>query len=115
MVKRKRLEIDEPSLLSPLEERIMSYLWENPGSTVSEISRKLNVSLSSVAVTIDRLCKHGYVSRERKKMGGRIRYVYSPLLSREEAKRKMVEDILDTLMERFGDVVVSYFHRRLGR
>jgi predicted transcriptional regulator len=72
------------------------------------------VPLSSVGATIDRLCKHGYVSRERKRVDRRIRYVYSPVLSKEEAKKKMVEDILDTLMERFEDIVVSYFHRRSG-
>jgi predicted transcriptional regulator len=115
MVKRKRLEIDdELNPLSPLEERIMSFLWKNPESTAAEISRNLNVPLSSIAATVDRLCKHGYLSRERRRVDKRTRYVYSPVLSREEAKKKMIEDILDTLMDRFEDIVVSYFNRRSG-
>jgi predicted transcriptional regulator len=116
MVKRKRVEIKgEINLLSPLEEKIMEFLWKNPNSTVSEISQHLKVTLSSVAATIDRLVQHGYVIREKERVDGRMKYVYSPALTREEVNRRMVENILDTLMEKFGDIVVSYFQRRSGK
>ena len=116
MVKRKRMEISEGiNPFSPLEGKIMNFLWSNPNSTVAEISRSIDAPLSSVAATIDRLVQHGYVVRKKKKVGDRMKYVYSPTFSREEVRRKMVEDILDTLMEKFGDVVVSYFQRRVGR
>jgi|Deesub1362B_J571_1020462.scaffolds.fasta_scaffold08096_3 predicted transcriptional regulator len=113
MVKRKRVEIKgDINLLSPLEEKIMEFLWKNSSSTVAEISQSVEASLSSVAATIDRLIQHGYVIRKKKKVDGRMKYVYSPALMREEANRKMVEDILDALVEKFGDVVVNYFQQR---
>ncbi len=116
MVKRKRVEISEGiNPFSPLEEKIMNFLWSNPNSTVAEISRSIDAPLSSVAATIDRLVQHGYVIRKKEKVGDRMKYVYSPTFSREEVKRRMVEDILDTLMEKFGDIVVSYFQRRVER
>ena len=115
MVKKKRMDIgDNISPFSPLEERIMEYLWSNPDSGVAEISRSINAPMSSVAATIDRLARHGYVIRRKKKVGDRLKFVYSPAMSREETRRRAVESILDNLMERFGDVVVSYFQRRIS-
>lgn len=113
MVKRKRVEIEEEfSLLSPLEEKIMDFLWKNYDSTVSEIAEQVEAPLSSVAVTIDRLIQHGYVLRKKEKVDGRMKYIYSPALEKEEADRRMVEDILDSLMDKFGDAVVNYFQQR---
>jgi predicted transcriptional regulator len=115
MVKKKRVDIGEDiTLFSPLEEKIMDYLWSNPNVGVAEISRAINAPLSSVAATIDRLIRHGYVVRSKEKVGDRLKFVYSPALSREETRRRAVENILDNLMEKFGDVVVSYFQRRIG-
>ncbi len=116
MVKRKRVEIKgEINLLSPLEEKIMDFLWKSSNSTVSEISQHVEAPLSSVAATIDRLVQHGYVVRKKERVDGRMKYIYSPALTREEVNRKMVENILDTLMDKFGDIVVNYFQRRVRR
>jgi len=113
MVKRKRVELKgDINLLSPLEEKIMDFLWENSNSSVSKISQHVGAPLSSVAATIDRLVQHGYVIRKREKIDGRMKYIYSPALKREEANQKLVESILDTLVEKFGDVVVNYFQKR---
>lgn len=116
MVKRKRLEIEEGiNFLSPLEEKIMECLWKNSESTVAEIAKDLQAPLSSIAVTIDRLIQHGYVIRKKEKVSGRMKYVYSPILMKEDAKKKMVEDILDSLMDKFEDVVVNYFEEKSSR
>jgi len=113
MVKRKRVEIKgDINLLSPLEEKIMEFLWKNSSSTVAEISQNVEASLSSVAATIDRLIQHGYVVRKKEKVGGRMKYVYSAALMRKEANKKMVEDILNVLVDKFGDIVVNYFQER---
>jgi|GEM_PF-313273 predicted transcriptional regulator len=113
MVRKTRVEIENVGLLSPLEERIMSFLWSKQEATVAEISKSLKVSLSSTAGTLDRLCKHGYVSREKRKVDGRVKYVYQPAISNEEFKEKVVESILDKLMDKFGNIVVNYFNRKL--
>jgi predicted transcriptional regulator len=113
VVKRRRVEIGEDiSLFSPLEKRIMEYLWENPGSGVSEISNEIKAPLSSVAVTVDRLSESGYLEKKKERKGDRMRFVYYPTVSKTEAERKALEKILDALMEKFGDLVVDYFQRR---
>lgn len=113
MVKVERVEFDDKiSPLSPLEEKIMNFLWENGPSHVSLISQNINASLSSVAATLDRLVKNGLVERRQERIDGRRKFVYYPKLSREEITRKFVENVLDKLVENFGEVVVEYFHKK---
>ncbi|AIY91090.1 BlaI/MecI/CopY family transcriptional regulator [Geoglobus acetivorans] len=113
MVKKERIEFDENiSPLSPLEERIMDFLWTNGPSPIGVISESLNVTMSSVAATLDRLVKNGIVERRQEKVDGRRKFVYYPLLSKDDMVKMFVENILDRLVENFGDVVVEYFHRR---
>jgi len=113
MVKTERVEFDDKvSPLSPLEEKIMEFLWRNGPAHVALISEKINVSLSSVAATLDRLVKNGLVERKQEKVDGRRKFVFYPVLSRDELERKFVENVLDRLVANFGEAVVEYFHRK---
>ena len=42
----------------------MAFLWRNPGVTLSEVARELNVSLGSTSDLVDRLVEMGLVQRE---------------------------------------------------
>lgn len=42
----------------------MSFLWRNPGATLSEVARELNVSLGSTSDLVDRLVEMGLVQRQ---------------------------------------------------
>ena len=113
MVKIERVEFDEKiSPLSPLEEKIMEFLWKNGSAHVALISGKINASLSSVAATLDRLVKNGLVERKQEKIDGRRKFVFYPAVSRDELEKRFVENVLDRLVENFGEVVVEYFHRK---
>ncbi len=113
MVKVERVEFDEKmSPLSPLEEKIMEFLWKNGSAHVSLIAESIGAPLSSVAATLDRLVKNELVERKQEKVEGRRKFVYSPKLSRDELNVKFIEGVLDKLMENFGEVVVEYFHKK---
>jgi DNA-binding MarR family transcriptional regulator len=113
MVKKERIEIDDRiSALSPLEERIMEYLWNHGPSHVSKISESIGISISSVAATLDRLVRHGFVERRQEKIDGRRKYVYYAKLGKTDIERKFVEGVLDKLMSNFGEIVAEYFHKR---
>ncbi|WP_202320643.1 BlaI/MecI/CopY family transcriptional regulator [Archaeoglobus neptunius] len=113
MVREKRIEVDRISPFSPLEREIVQYIWENPGSGVSEISKGVSAPISSVAATLDRLVASGYALRKREKKDGRYRFLYYPTVSPKEAEKRVVEKILDTLMEKFGDLVIDYYHKKV--
>ncbi len=113
MVKVERVEFDEKiSPLSPLEEKIMEFLWKHGPSHVALIAEEIGASLSSVAATLDRLVKNGLVERKQEKIDGRRKFVFYPVVSRNELERRFVENVLDRLVENFGEVVVEYFHRK---
>jgi DNA-binding MarR family transcriptional regulator len=42
----------------------MAFLWRNPGTTLSEVARELNVSLGSTSDMVDRLVEMGLVQRQ---------------------------------------------------
>ena len=118
MVKKTRVDVSGKGLeqfFSPLEARIMEILWEKGKSTSSELSRILDTGLSSIAGTLDRLVKSGYVRREMVEEGGRFKFVYYPSQSKEEFAERITERILTNLIETFGEAVVDNFYKNLRR
>jgi|Deesub1362A_J573_1020465.scaffolds.fasta_scaffold00258_45 predicted transcriptional regulator len=116
MVKQLRLDVANEGLeqfFSPLEARIMELLWERGKMTTSQISKELNVSLSSVGGTLDRLVKTGYVGRTSVKEGTRFKYVYSPAISKDEFAESVTDRILSNLIETFGEIVVDNFYKKI--
>ncbi len=116
MVKKIRVEVSGRGLeqfFSPLEARIMDILWMKGKSTSSELSKILNTGLSSIAGTLDRLVKSGYVRREMMEEGGRFKFVYYPSQTKEEFAEKITEKILSSLIETFGEAVVDNFYKNL--
>ncbi len=114
MVKKERIELSEDmKIFSPLEEKIMRCLWNKKEATLSEISGCIEAPMSSVAATLDRLERNGFVRKEKKVVDGRKKFVFYPAVSEEEVERKFVENILDRLVEKFGEIVVDYFHKKV--
>lgn len=55
----------------PAQHRILMQLAVNPGINQKELARKLNVSPATVAISIKKLIKEGYISRENQKEDNR--------------------------------------------
>ena len=104
------------SVLSPLENDVLIVLWPNKALRVREIYQKLKkgrkVALTSVAVILDRLFEKGVVDRRIEAAKGGLRYVYFPKKDKKQFETSVVEETVNRLISKFGDVAVSYFNER---
>ena len=112
MVKVDRINISNKGLtkfFSPIEAQIMEVLWENNEMMTSEITKKTNIPLSSVAGTLDRLVKADFAKRKVDKNGQRVRYIYSATTTANNAANAITTRILDSLVDTFGAVAIENF------
>ena len=104
------------SVLSPLENDVLIVLWPGKALRVREIYQKLKkgrkVALTSVAVILDRLFEKGVVDRRIEAAKGGLRYVYFPKKDKKQFETSVVEETVNRLISKFGDVAVSYFNER---
>ncbi len=114
MVKLDQINISNDGLtkfFSPIEAAILRALWSGGEMTTSELTEKTNVPLTSVAGTLDRLVKAGYTTRRTESVNGRVRYVYEPTFSEEEAATEITTKILDSLVDAFGPLARENFSK----
>lgn len=116
---------DLESFLSPLESDVLKTLWVNADDSskpkemkVKEIYNllkgKRKVALTSIAVILDRLYEKKIVSRKMKTGRGGIHYVYYPCATRENLEESIVKNVVNKLIDNFGNVAVSYFNERFS-
>jgi DNA-binding MarR family transcriptional regulator len=118
MVKLDQINISNGGLtkfFSPIETSILKTLWEVDEMTVSELTTKTKIPLTSIAGTLDRLVKAGYAARRTENINGRVRYVYSPVFSEEEVAIEITTRILDSLVDVFGPLALENFSKYSGR
>lgn len=100
-------------VLGPLEELVMETLWNRGPSTVAEVQAALKgrreVAYTTTLTILGRLTKKGLL--ERSAVGNS--HVYSAVITREEFTGKVVEDVVDGLLEAFSQPALAYFARRL--
>ncbi|MCZ7396211.1 MAG: BlaI/MecI/CopY family transcriptional regulator [Candidatus Methanoperedens sp.] len=114
MVKLDQINISNNGLtkfFSPIEASILKTLWNEGEMTTSELTEKTKIPLTSVAGTLDRLVKAGYAARGMENVNGRVRYVYEPVFSEEEAATEITTKILDSLVDAFGPVALLNFSK----
>ncbi len=114
MVKLDQINISNDGLtkfFSPIEAAILRALWSGGEMTTSELTEKTNVPLTSVAGTLDRLVKAGYTTRRTENVNGRVRYIYEPAFSEEEAATEITTKILDSLVDAFGPLARENFSK----
>lgn len=78
----------------PQQGPILNLLFQNDGLSQAELARRLNVTAATVAVSVARLEKLGYVQRERNTQNHRA-YV----LALSETGRAQTQKLLDKLAE----------------
>ncbi len=100
-------------ILGRLEGRIMEIMWEKEKATAKEIFEALDIGKrSSVSILLKRLCEKGLLSREQEVAKGGTRYVYSVKIDKVTFERHVVQKVMDSLMETFGDRVKEYLEER---
>lgn len=106
-------------VLSPLEGDVLNVLWPDRQMRVRDIYRLLRkerkVALTSIAVILDRLFGKGVVDRKIEPARGGLRYMYFPKKDRKQFETSVVEETVNKLIGKFGDVAVAYFNERFVR
>ena len=118
-IKNKPLLSNFDSVLSPLEADVLNMLWPDKAMRVREIYAKLKgkrkVALSSVAVILDRLHERSIVDRKVETGRGGMRYIYSPRQDQRGFEKSVIENTVNTLMDKFGTTAISYFNERFAK
>ena len=104
------------SVLSPLESDVLNELWPDRELRVRDIyhivRKSKKIALTSVAVILDRLYERGIVDRKIETGRGGLRYLYFPKKNKKQFEKSVVEETVNKLIAKFGDVAVSYFNER---
>src|SRR3989338_5358290 len=119
-MKIKKIKMDKiKSILSPLEQDVLQYLWPNKTMRVREIyqllSPKRKVALSSIAVILDRLHEKGIVDRKVETARGGLRYLYYPKQDKKTFEKSVIDNAVNKLIDKFGVTAVSYFNERFSK
>ncbi len=103
-------------VLSPLEGDVLNVLWPDREFRVREIYKLLRkerkVALTSIAVILDRLFEKGVVDRKIESARGGLRYMYFPKKDKKQFEESVVEETVNKLIGKFGNVAVAYFNER---
>ena len=103
--------------LSPLEAEIIKKLASSKRYRTRDIYAlvKNKASKSSVSVILDRLYRKGLVNRTVETAKGGIRFVYTLEQNEEKFEKKVVENVVDSIIQRFGSKAVVYFNESLRK
>ncbi len=103
------------SFLGPLEAKVLDTIWaaEDRPLTVREVHKALGednkLAYTTIMTTMNRLYEKGVLDREVKSGKGGLYYVYWPRMKRDDFERSAIQDVLGSLMEKFGEKVTDCF------
>ena len=104
--------------LSPLESDVLRIVWSHGHLKVRQIhdriKKRKSIALTSVAVALDRLHKQGIVDRTINTGKGGLSYVYFPLKTKKEFEKKIIEQTVNSLLEKFGSAAAAYFNENFA-
>ncbi|MEW6663411.1 MAG: BlaI/MecI/CopY family transcriptional regulator [Bacillota bacterium] len=99
--------------LGSLEQEVMQVVWQLGQASVREVLERLrrerDIAYTTVMTIMTRLADKGLLVR--RKAG--LAYVYAPLYSREEFNQSLVAQVVDTLVEDYGDAAFSHFINKM--
>jgi predicted transcriptional regulator len=101
-------------VLGELQTAVMEILWKEPDLTVTEVEQRLQkkreIAHTTVATTLDRMHRKGFLLREKQ---GKA-FVYSPRYSKDEFERGVAEEVLSGLLSQFSEPALSAFIELVG-
>jgi predicted transcriptional regulator len=97
-------------VLGALEERVMAILWAaKEPMAVRDVCRRLRgkpaLAYTTVMTTLDRLYKKGLLARTK---DGNA-FIYRAAMSRDDYRRRIVEETVGVLLEDSADPVLAAF------
>jgi predicted transcriptional regulator len=112
-------ESDDPvaRYLGELQTEVMDIFWREKSGTVREVVELLNqrrrrrkLAYTTVLTLVTRLWQRGMLTREMEGRGFR----YQVAKSRDDVIGELSEQLIDRLLDDFGDVAVAQLGERLG-
>jgi predicted transcriptional regulator len=96
-------------VLGTLESAVIEILWTRGALTVVDVERALrqrrDIAHTTVATTLDRMFRKGYLTREKR---GRA-FLYAPRYSPAKFHHVMAEEVLGALLGQFTEPAISAF------
>lgn len=80
-----------------LEDHIITEVYDNPGITITDLSKKWHRTTSSVSQTISKFVDLGLIKRIRNKDDGKINNLYVTTKGKHFVKMHKIYDIKDTI------------------
>lgn len=108
------------SFLGPLEAKVLDTIWasEERPLTVREVHRSLGednkLAYTTIMTTMNRLFEKGLLDREVKSGKGGLYYVYWPKMERDDFERSAIQDVLGSLIDKFGEKVTTCFVEQMA-
>lgn len=101
-------------VLGDLEADIMETIWNRGTVSVREVYEQLRlqreIAYTTVMTIMGRLAEKQLLSKETQGNA----YIYSPTLSKSEFSQRVVNDVLDGLLEDFAEPAMSHLVDRLS-
>lgn len=101
-------------VLGDLEADIMMIVWQAKRATVREVYEKLRlqreIAYTTVMTIMGRLADKKLLEKEQQGNA----YVYSPTISQEQFSKQVASEVLDGLLEEFGEPAISHFVEKIG-
>ena len=103
--------------LSPLESDIIKAIAPNKKYRTRDIYALVEkkASKSSIPVILDRLYRKGLVNREVETAKRGIRFIYTLKQNKERFEKNVVDNVVNTLIKRFGSKAIVYFNQSLKK
>lgn len=100
-------------LFGELEAQIMDAVWEIGEPTVADVCARLgeDYNYKTVMTVMNRLVDKGILSRQRI---GRA-FSYAPCTSRDAFLAQVSRNVMESLLEDFGDLAIAQFVRAVDR
>jgi BlaI family transcriptional regulator, penicillinase repressor len=103
--------------IGPLEKKVLNILWIKENATAREICTSLEATgerraYSTVRTIIKRLVKKRII-KETEDQKER-QYVYSPLMTKQELEKSIINKVLGDLLNKFEQSTINYLAEELS-
>jgi len=100
---------EQPMFLGDLERAVIEHLWDAGAAVVKDVhravGRRRRITLNTVQTTLKRLYEKGLLTREKVSHA----FLYAPAFSREEYRRRILDQTIGLLMRGEREAMVSAF------
>lgn len=100
--------------LGPLEQEVMSLLWEEPKTVravYSQIRKRKKVAYTTIMTIMTRLTLKGFLKRIFKDRA----FVYSSKEPKGQIAKNVVSKIFDKLVDQFGEEAIIAFRQEVKK